>query len=56
MGAVDWAIWRPIIAKKTTLEEIERHWSVDDLADCHDAMDIDQEMQEQLAPKVKGSK
>jgi hypothetical protein len=23
----------------TTLEEIERHWSIDDLADAHDALD-----------------
>ena len=34
------------MAKIVTLEEIERHWSIDDLADAHDAMDVESELQE----------
>jgi hypothetical protein len=40
---VDWFIWRPIIAKVTTLREIEESWSIDDLLDAHEALDIQQE-------------
>jgi len=29
-----------VLAKITTLEEIERHWSLDDLCDAHEALDI----------------
>jgi len=36
-------IWRPILAKITTLQEIEQHWSIDDLFDAHEALDIQQE-------------
>jgi len=32
-----------VIARITTLHEIETHWSIDDLADAHEALDIDQE-------------
>lgn len=44
------------MAKKATLEEIDRYWSIDDLADCHDAMDIDHEIQEIMTPPAKGGK
>ena len=32
--------------KKTTLQEIENHFSLCDLLDLHEAMDIEQEIQE----------
>jgi len=31
------------LAHITTLEEIETHWSICDLADAHEALDIQQE-------------
>jgi hypothetical protein len=31
------------MAKIATLQEIETHWSIDDLADAHEALDIQQE-------------
>jgi len=34
------------LAKITTLEEIENHWSICDLADAHEALDIQQEADE----------
>jgi len=35
-----WPIWRLITAKVATLEEIETHWSLDDLIDANDALDF----------------
>jgi len=34
------AVWRPILAKITTLHEVETYWSIDDLADAHEALDL----------------
>ena len=31
---------RPWMEGKATLQELDEHWSIDDLADAHDAMDI----------------
>jgi hypothetical protein len=31
------------VEKIATLHEIESHWSIDDLADAHEALDIRQE-------------
>lgn len=32
-----------MLAKIATLEEIERHWSLVDIADAHEALDIKEE-------------
>ena len=32
--------------KITTLQELEEHWSIDDLADAHEILDIKQEAEE----------
>lgn len=42
---LSWFKWRPIIAGKTTLKEIECFYSYVDLLDLHEAMDIDIQMQ-----------
>lgn len=42
---VDWWIWRPVIRKIATLEEIENHWSFIDMLDAHEALDIVDEME-----------
>ncbi len=39
-------ILRPVLARKASLEEIERWWSFSDLIKMHEAMDIQEEMQE----------
>lgn len=31
---------RPWMEGKATLQELDQHWSIDDLADAHEAMDI----------------
>ena len=52
-------IWRPILAQVTTLHEMQSHWTLTELYDCHEALDIkteaDQYYLEQNKPK-KGKK
>jgi len=36
-------LWRPVLAKRATREEIDRHWSLKDLAMCHHFMDLEDE-------------
>ncbi|MCK5316397.1 MAG: hypothetical protein KAJ55_00705, partial [Anaerolineales bacterium] len=50
---IDWFCWRPILAKITTLQEIENHWSLCDILDVHEALDIQQEAEE-YANRPKG--
>lgn len=42
---VDWLIWRPVIRKIATLQEIETHWDINDLLDAHEALDVQDEME-----------
>ena len=46
---MDWAQtykWRPVMAQKATLEEIDRHWSMVDLAIAHQLLDVNEEADE----------
>lgn len=38
-------IWRPVVRKIATLEEIESHWDINDLFDAHEALDVLDEME-----------
>lgn len=37
---INWFIWRPVIRKVATYTEIMKHWSIKDLLDCHEALDL----------------
>jgi len=39
-------IWRPIIEGIVTLQEMDEHWTINDLADANEALDIKYEIQE----------
>lgn len=43
-------LWRPVLAKIATLQEIENHWSLLDLVIAHEVLDI-QDDAEQYAIK-----
>ena len=43
---IDWYLWRPVLARVATLTEIETRWSLSDLADAHEALDIQLEIQD----------
>lgn len=32
--------WRPVLEQVATLQEISDHWTINDLADCHEALDL----------------
>jgi hypothetical protein len=36
-------IWRPILAGMVTLQELDTHWTLCDLMDAHEALDIQSE-------------
>ena len=37
---MNWAIWRPVLDGLDTLTNVQEKWSIDDLADAHEALDI----------------
>ena len=44
------------MAGKTTKQEIDTHWSIDDLAECHDAMGIESEIETIATERAKKKK
>lgn len=45
-------IWRPIIKKVATLEEIESHWDITDLLDANEALDVMDDLERLQAKKT----
>jgi len=43
---------RPVLAGIATLEELETYYSIDDLADLHEGMDIQHEIEEYYSKKA----
>jgi hypothetical protein len=37
--ADEWLVWRLVLEQVATLEEIERHYSIDDVLTANDALD-----------------
>jgi len=46
-------VWRCVLVKIATLQEIESHWSILDLADANDALDIRDETEGLMAERQK---
>ena len=44
-------IWRPILAKIVTKKEMDEYWTINDLYDAHEALDIEQEAENYFAKK-----
>jgi len=44
---------RPVLAKKATLQEIENHWSLLDLMNINEAMDIEEEIEDYYSSRMK---
>lgn len=40
---IDWTIWRPVLAGHDTLVNVKYAWTIDDLFDAHEALDIQEE-------------
>lgn len=49
----DWFLWRPVAAKYGTLTEVHEHWSIDDLFDAHEVLDVQAEAEAHQAERMK---
>lgn len=49
-------IWRPVLAQVATLHEILTYWTITELYDCHEALDIKTEAEEYYLEKNKPKK
>lgn len=45
MNNLDWSIWNPVIAGHGTLIEVQTLWSIDDVMDSIEAIEIKAEME-----------
>lgn len=51
---LDWFIWRLVLAQVVTLQELETHWSVVDMLDAHEAIDLQEEAERLAHMKAAG--
>ena len=50
---MDLFIWTPVIAGYATLKEVQEDWSLYDILDCFEAMQIKADLEKILMPKIK---
>jgi hypothetical protein len=50
---VNWLLWRPVMAGHATKTEVEKHWTIGDLLDYHEAADIEAEAQEHARQRAE---
>lgn len=55
LGGVDFTVWRIVLEGVATLQEIETWWSIDDLADAHEALDVKQALEAAALERSKSS-
>lgn len=53
MGSVNWDIWRPVMAGYGTLVEVQTQWSLDDLADALEAIEVSAECEREAAARAR---
>lgn len=46
MTNVDWTLMRPVLGGLDTLTNVHLYWSIDDLYDAHEALDIKAEIEQ----------
>lgn len=42
----DWPIWRLVLKSIATLHEIESHWTISDVLDANEALDVEADVDE----------
>lgn len=47
------AIWRPVLAQLDTLVNVKYHWTIDDLMDAHEVLDIKEESERRHMEQAK---
>jgi hypothetical protein len=50
---LDWMLWRPVLAKVVSLEELKTSYTLRDLWDLHEAMDIKQALEDEANKKAQ---
>jgi hypothetical protein len=48
-----WPVWRLVIARVATLTEIREHWSLIDVADANEVLDIKEELERREMDRIK---
>ncbi len=51
---MNFAVWRVVLEGVATLQEIETHWSIDDLADAHEALDLKTALETAARARARG--
>jgi len=52
-GSVEWSVYRVWLSGKASLTEIEDRWSLDDLVNANEALDVQAELEAAAADAVK---
>lgn len=52
---LDWYRWRLLSSPflTVTMHELETHWTIDDVADAHDALDVREELESKLRSRER---
>lgn len=53
MGSLDWLIWKPVVAGYGTLAEVHERWTLDDLLDANEAIDVVYECEQRAAAQAR---
>lgn len=56
--SIEWYIWRPVFSdhvKHVSKHEIDTCWSIIDLLECHELIDIHEELDRRAAMKSKAA-
>lgn len=54
--SIEWFLWRPVFSEHcghVSKHEIDEHWSVLDLLDCNELIDIHEELDRRAAAKLR---
>lgn len=41
----EWPVWRLVLRRKATLQEMDTHWCLDDLIKANRALDLEEEVE-----------
>ena len=50
---MDWGVWRLIVGKIATLHEVEEHYSVTDILDGNEALDLQMRADHEASKRAK---
>lgn len=57
--SIKWFVWRPVFSshvKHVSKHEIDEHWSIIDLLECHELIDIHEELDRRAMMKARSTR